>query len=72
MIKQDIMGCDCCLKHGGAGRSRTPYTWHLYTCEFFLNELPNYSYEDFKLEYEYQKKHMNSLQLYNYFTSKNK
>ena len=64
------MGCDCCRKHGGAGRLNTPYTRHLYTCEFFLDELPNYSYEDFKSEYEYQKKRINSLQLHAYFAAK--
>ena len=43
------MGCYCDKRKGGAGKENTPYTWHLYFCEYMLVDLENYSYEQFKL-----------------------
>ncbi len=45
------MKCYCDVSHGGAGKINTPYTYHLYICEFYLDEV-NYSYEEFKRDYE--------------------
>jgi len=46
------MKCYCDISHGGDGKSNTPYTYHLYICEFYLDELEDYSYEEFKRDYE--------------------
>ena len=46
------MKCYCDVSHGGAGKINTPYTYHLYICEFYLDECANYSYEEFKCDYE--------------------
>ena len=46
------MKCYCDFSHGGAGKINTPYTYHLYVCEFSLIDLPDYPYEKFKREYE--------------------
>ena len=46
----------------------TPYTWHLYFCEYMLIDLEGYSYEQFKKDYkELKDKKLNSLELYNHF-----
>ena len=42
------MGCYCDRRKGGAGKQNTPYTWHLYYCEYMLVDLEEYSYEQFK------------------------
>lgn len=44
------MGCWCDRRNGGAGKMNTPYSYHLYLCEFYLNEIEGYSYEQFKVE----------------------
>ncbi len=55
-------------KKGGARKENTPYTWHLYFCEYMLVDLENYSYEQFKKDYKkLEDKGLNSLELYNYF-----
>ena len=62
------MTCYCCVKHGGAGRINTPYSWHLYDCEFYLSELDNYSYEEFKCDYEQMEKDKkNSTEIHEHF-----
>ena len=64
------MRCYCCVKYGGAGRKNTPYTEHLYRCEFYLDDI-DYSYDTFIKEYEYlEKNNYNSEYIYNYFWKK--
>ena len=62
------MGCYCDRRKGGAGKGNTPYTWHLYYCEYYLIDLEDYTYEQFKIDYKIQEdKGLNSLELYNHF-----
>ena len=71
------MKCYCDKSHGGAGKAVTPYAYHLYLCEFYLDEIEGYSYEKFKRDY-YQMKTQNRPgdEIYEYFmnmhTAKNK
>ncbi len=46
------MGCWCDRRKGGAGKANTPYSYHLYYCEFYLNEIADYTYEQFKVDYK--------------------
>jgi len=65
---QLYMGCYCDRRKGGAGKSNTPYTWHLYVCEYMLIDVEGYSYEQFKVDYKEQEdKGLSSLELYNHF-----
>ena len=62
------MGCYCDRRKGGAGKQNTPYTWHLYYCEYMLVDIEGYTYDQFKISYEeLRDKGLNSLELYNYF-----
>ena len=62
------MTCWCCVQRGGAGRANTPYSWHLYDCEYYLSELSNYSYEEFKCDYEkMETENKNCIELYEHF-----
>jgi len=64
------MGCYCCVRHGGAGRINTHYTYHLYICEFYLDEIENYSYEEFVVEYNILENNKSSAEIYKYFMNK--
>ena len=61
------MGCYCDRRKGGAGKINTPYSYHLYICELYMDEF--YSYEEFLLEYNLIK-HRSSTEIYNYFWNK--
>ena len=61
------MGCYCDKRNGGAGKTNTPYLWHLYFCIYMLVDLEDYSYEQFKKDYKEIEKRLNSLELYNHF-----
>ena len=62
------MGCYCDRRKGGAGKQNTPYTWHLYYCEYMLVDIEGYSYELFEKDYKEQEdKGLSSLELYNHF-----
>ena len=62
------MGCYCDRRNGGAGKQNTPYTWHLYYCEYMLVDVEGYSYEQFEIDYkEQEEKGLSSLELYNHF-----
>ena len=64
------MGCYCYVRHGGAGRMNTPYTYHLYICEFYLDELENYTYEDFVNEYKKLENNTSITEINEYFWNK--
>jgi len=62
------MGCWCDKRNGGAGKTNTSYYWHLYYCEYYLDDIENYSYEQFIVDYkkmEDEKK--TSLDMYEHF-----
>lgn len=62
------MTCWCCTRRGGAGRQNTSYYWHLYECEYYLSDLDNYSYEEFKQEYKkLQSENKTNTELYLHF-----
>jgi hypothetical protein len=46
------MRCYCDISYGGAGKINTPYSYHLYLCEFCLDEIEGYTYEQFDIEYK--------------------
>jgi len=65
------MKCYCDLSHGGAGKINTPYTYHLYLCEFYLDEIEDYSYEEFVIEYEkMEEQKKTQSEIYAYFSEK--
>ena len=64
------MRCDCSIKNGGLGRQNTPYTYHLYTCIFYLDDFEKYSYEDFLKEYNELKNNINEYDINYYFKYK--
>ena len=62
------MGCWCDKKKGGNGKMNTHYTYHLYLCELYLDDIDDYSYEQFGIDYkklETEKK--TSLEIRTYF-----
>ena len=62
------MGCYCDRRKGGAGKQNTPYTWHLYYCEYMLVDVEGYAYNKFKIDYKEQEdKGLTSLELHKYF-----
>jgi hypothetical protein len=62
------MGFYCDRRKGGAGKQNTPYTWHLYYCEYMLVDVEGYAYNKFKIDYKEQEdKGLTSLELYKYF-----
>ena len=65
------MKCYCDRSHGGAGKMNTPYTYHLYLCEFYLDEIKDYSYEEFVIEYEkMEEQKKTQSEIYAYFSEK--
>ena len=61
------MRCFCDRSKGGAGKINTPYTYHLYFCEFYLDELEYYSYEQFVIDYTGMEKTKTTEEIYNHF-----
>tara|TARA_Y100000590_G_C15308766_1_gene859288 strand:- start:292 stop:522 length:231 start_codon:yes stop_codon:yes gene_type:complete len=61
------MGCYCDRRRGGAGKQNTPYTYHMYMCEFYLNEIEYYSYEQFDKDYKEMEKTHTSEEIYKHF-----
>ena len=61
------MRCFCDRSKGGAGKINTPYTYHLYFCEFYLDEIEGYSYEQFDKDYKEMEKTHTTVEIYNHF-----
>ena len=61
------MRCFCDRSKGGIGKINTPYTLHLYYCEFYLDEIENYSYKQFDKDYKEMEKTKTSQEIYNHF-----
>ena len=61
------MRCYCDRAYGGAGKQNTPYTYHLYLCEFYLDEIEDYSYEQFEKDFLEMEKTHTTEQIYKHF-----
>jgi len=67
LIKLKSMRCFCDRSKGGAGKENTPYTYHLYYCEFYLDEIEDYTYEQFDRDYKEMEKTNTTEEIYNHF-----